>query len=224
MIDGSGSMNSNRTRSDGPTALQSSLQAAAILYEAAAGKDMHMNVYVGMWGSDKPDLIKIKPGDDRVSVGKAMAAMQKGLNSGTEFAPAVKAIAQTIGEQHGKSGTLTGFTHVLVISDGDSADEAASKEKVSTMFQYSDKVTFDVAIITAKPNTAMEKMAKGLSGAKKPAQQVGVVLGNDPNEVPMAIVGLLLDKVQKCGSFTPISNSKKRRDMKIALNKMDPKK
>ncbi|MDE2337028.1 MAG: VWA domain-containing protein, partial [Alphaproteobacteria bacterium] len=222
MIDGSGSMDMSGYALKGVTPLQSALQAAAILYEAAAGKDMHMNVYVGMWGNDKPPVL-IKPGDDRVKVGQAMETMRKGLNSGTEFAPAVPKVAETISEHRGKSGALSGFTHVLVISDGDAVDELPSKEKIATMFKYSDKVTFDVAIITAQKGTAMEKMAKAL-GAKKPHQQVGVVLGKDPNEVPMAIVGLLLEKVRKCGSFKAVPSSKKRRDMKKALNKMDPKK
>ncbi len=222
MIDGSGSMDMASGALKGVTPLQSALQAAAILYEAAAGKDMHMNVYVGMWGNDKPPIL-IKPGDDRVKVGQAMETMRKGLNSGTEFAPAVPKVAETISEHRGKSGNLSGFTHVLVISDGDAVDELPSKDKIATMFRYSDKVTFDVAIITAQKGTSMEKMAKGL-GAKKPHQQVGVVLGKDPNEVPMAIVGLLLEKVRKCGSFKAIPSSKKRRDMKKALNKMDPKK
>ena len=224
MIDGSGSMGFASSNANNPMPLESALQASAILYEAAAGKDMNMNVYVGMWGDSNPPIV-IKPGDDPVTVGKGMQAMRKGLQSGTDFAPAVKKVAETIGEQHGKSGTLTGFTHVLVISDGDasSSDEKPTKENIATMFQYSDKVTFDVAIITAKKNTAMEKMAKSMPG-RKPSQEVGIVLGSDPNQVPLAIVGLLLEKVRKCGSFKAVPNTKKRADMKKALNKMDAKK
>jgi hypothetical protein len=199
--------------------LASALQAAAIMYEAAAGKDMKMNVYVGMWGDSNPPIL-IKPGDDRVTVGKAMEKMQGGLNSGTDFAPAIMKIAETIGEQRGRSGTLSGFTHILAVSDGDINDEAAAREKINTMFKYSDKVTLDIAIITANPGTQMQNMAKGMK-AKKSFQEVGVVLGRDPNEVPMAIVGLLLDKVRKCGSFIAVPNSKKRRAMKKAHNKMD---
>ncbi len=218
-IDGSGSM--GQATGNKPSPLQSALQASAILYEAAAGKDLHMNVYVGMWGDADPP-IKIKPGDDRVTVGKAMEQMRKGLGSGTSFAPAIKKTAETIGQQRGESGTLTGYTHVLVLSDGDSFDSAEAKKKLATMYQYSDKVTLDIGIITATKGTEMEKMAKSMPKGK-PSQEVGVVLGSDPNKVPMAITGLLLDKVRKCGSFTAIPNTKKRREMKTALNKMDPK-
>lgn len=212
-IDGSGSMNG--------VPLNSALQASAIMYEAAAGKDMKMNVYVMLWGPDNPPVI-IKPGDDRATIGKAMEAARKGLSSGTALAPAIKKIAETIGDTRGKAGTLSGFTHVLIVSDGDMFDPAPSLANVQTVFNYADKVTFDTAIITNKSGSSMEKMSKDIKG-NKPYQDFGVVLGNDPEQVPMSIVGLLLDKVRKCGSFVAVPNSKKRRAMKNAHNKMDKK-
>lgn len=212
MIDGSGSMNG--------TPLQSALQSAAIMFEAASGKDMKMNVYVGMWGDSDPPML-IFPGADRVEIGKAMAKAQKGLNSGTDLAPAIKKVAKTIGEQRGRSGTLSGFTHVLIISDGDMFDNGQAKEKIMTMFEYCDKVTVDTAIIGRK-GTSMEQMAKSIKGHKT-FQDVGVAVGSDPNQIPMDIVGLLLEKVRKCGSFTAVPNSQKRRAMQKAHNKMDRK-
>lgn len=212
MIDGSGSMAGQN--------MSVALQAAAIMFEAAAGKDMNMNVYVGIWGNNNPPMI-IYPGADRVQVGKAMQAARSGLHSGTDFAPAVRKVAQTIGEQRGKSGTLSGFTHVLIISDGDISDVAKSREMIETMFTYSDKVTFDTAII-GRPGTSMEQMSRSIKG-HKPFQDAGVTVGSDPNEIPMAIVGLLLEKVRKCGSFIAVPNSQKRRAMQKAHNKMDPK-
>ncbi len=216
MIDGSGSMGSGS-----PSPLESALQASAILYEAAAGKDMKMNVFVGMWGDDKVPIL-IKPGDDRVKIGQAMQAARRGLSSGTDFAPAVEKIAETIGEQRGRSGTLSGFTHVLIISDGDIFDMNEARKNISTMFDYSDKMTFDAAIITASRGTNMQKMAESIKG-RKPYQEMGIVISNNPEEVPMAIVGLLLEKVRKCGSFVAVPNSQKRRAMRKAHNKMDPK-
>jgi uncharacterized protein with von Willebrand factor type A (vWA) domain len=212
MIDGSGSMNG--------TPLNSALQAAAIMFEAASGKDMKMNVYVGMWGDSDPPML-IFPGADRIEIGKQMERAHKGLNSGTDLAPAIKKVAKTIGEQRGRAGTLSGFTHVLIISDGDMFDVAPAKEKIMTMFEYSDKVTFDVAII-GRQGTSMEQMAKNIKGHKT-FQDIGVTVGSNPNEVPSAIVGLLLEKVRKCGSFTAVPNTQKRRAMKKAHNKMDPK-
>lgn len=215
MIDGSGSMGWGE-----PSPLDSALQSCAILYEAAAGKDMNMNVYVGMWGSDDPPIL-IRPGEDRIKVGQAMQAMRKGLNSGTSFAPAVKKIAETMSEQHTKSGTLCGFTHVLVISDGDISDVAKTKERMATMFAYTDKVTFDVALINSNRNSSMAQMAHSIKG-RKPQHEMGVVLGNNPEEIPFAIVGILLEKIRKCGSFLAVPSSQKRREMQKAHNKMRP--
>ena len=212
MIDGSGSMNG--------TPLLSALQAGAIMFEAASGKDMKMNVYVGMWGDSDPPIL-IKPGADRMEIGKQMARAQKGLNSGTDLAPGIVKIAKTIGEQRGKSGTLSGFTHVLIISDGDMFDAEKAKKNIMTMFDYSDKVTFDTAIIGNK-GTNMEKMANNIKG-RKTFQDVGVTIERNPEVIPMSIVGLLLEKVKKTGSFVAVPNSQKRRAMKKAHNKMDPK-
>ena len=220
MIDGSGSMGSSY--GSGTSPLDSALQASAILYEAAAGKDMSMNVYVGMWGNNRPPIL-IKPGDDRAKIGQAMEAARKGLHSGTDMAPAVKKVAETIGDARGKSGTMSGFTHVLIVSDGDIFDADKSKDAIQTMFDHSSMVTFDAAIITGSKNSNMEKLAKSVKG-RKPWQEMGVAVGDNPEEIPFAIVGLVLDKVRKCGSFTAVPKSKKRRDMKKAHNKMDPKK
>lgn len=216
MVDGSGSMNGGS-----PSALEMALQSAAILNESARGKDMKMNVYVGMWG-DQSIPILVKPGDDPVTIGKAFQGARRGLSSGTAFAPAVKKVAEVIGEQRGKSGTLSGFTHVLVISDGDIFDQDDAKKAIGTMFQYSDKVTFDTAIITAQKGTSMQRMAETIKD-RKPYQGMGIVLGKDPEEVPFKIVGLLLEKIRKCGSFVAIPNSQKRRMMNQAKNKMDKK-
>jgi hypothetical protein len=68
----------------------------------------------------------------------------------------------------------------------------------------------------------MEKMAKSIT-SRKPAQDVGITLEGNPNEVPMAIIGLLLNKIQKCGSFIAIPKDQKRRAIQKAHNKMEKK-
>lgn len=220
MIDGSGSMTSNRV--GGVTVLDCALQASAIMYEAAAGKDMNINVYVCMWGDSNPPIL-IKPGDDRVKVGQAMQSARSGLQSGTNFTPAVKKVAEIIAEDRGKSGVMSGFTHVLILSDGDSSDPVPSVDAIQTVFTYSDKVTFDVAVISNNADTAMKRMAKSVKGHKT-FQDVGVALGRDPNTIPLEIVGLLLDKVRKCGSFQAVPTAQKRRQMQKAYSKLDKKK
>lgn len=219
LIDGSGSMGS--ASSAQVTPLESALQAACILHEAASGKDMKMNVYVGMWGNADPPMI-IKPGATQVEIGREMERARRGLNCGTDLAPAVEKVANVMSEKHGKTGTLSGFTHVLVISDGDINDAAKAKEKIDTMFECTDKVTMDTAVIKGNKGSAMENMAKGIQG-RKTYQTVGVCHEVNANQIPLSIVGLLLDKIRKCGSFTAVPASKKRRDMKKASKQMGRK-
>jgi hypothetical protein len=163
-----------------------------------------------MWG-DKDPKVLIRPGDDKVKVGDEMERAHKGLNSGTDLAPAIAKMAQVIGEKRGSSGTLSGFTHVIVVSDGDlyGEDVDRSKRNIANMFKHTNKVTFDVAII-GKPDTNMEGMAKEMNRAagRKPGQQVGVAVGADPEQVPFALVGLVLDKINRSGSFTAIPHAK----------------
>lgn len=216
MIDGSWSMNQGS-----PKPLDSALQASAIMLEAARAPGMNINVYVGIWGSDDPPII-VRPGTDMVQIGQAMQAARTGLSSGTDFAPAISKVAKTIADSTEKGTNLTGLTHVLVISDGDIFDKDPSKKNIETMFSFSDRVTFDVALITPKTQpTEMEKTAKSIHGQKH-HQTIGTVISNDPEIIPLAIVGMLLEKVRKSGSFTAEPASKKRQQMKKASNKMGP--
>lgn len=214
LIDGSGSMV--------PSPLDSALQAGAILFEAANAKDMKMNVYVGLWGSEDPPIL-IRPGDTPTKIGQTMQAYRKGLNSGTDLAPAIRNTAQVIGEQRGRAGTLSGFTHILVISDGDIGDAEEAIKVIDTMFTYSDKTTVDTAVISQRHgDTSMEEMAKNASKkmAKKDYHVVGTAREIDANRVPDSILGLLLEKIRKCGSFNAVPNTEKRRAMRKAHDKM----
>ena len=207
MVDGSGSM--------GGTPLNSALQSAAILREAAASKDMKMNVYVGLWGDDNAPMI-VTPDMKPKQIGEIMERSRSGLHSGTSMAPSVKRVAETIADKRSKGSVFQGFTHVLYISDGDIQDPEPTKKNIETMFQFCDKVTVDVAVLKGRAGSQMENAAKKVSGRSK-AQEVGVTLETDPNKIPMSIIGLLVDKTRKCGSFTPITNVDMLTDLTDAL-------
>lgn len=223
MIDGSGSMGHAIGRmSANPSPLEVALQTGAILFEAASGKDMNMNVYVGLWGNANPPIL-IKPGDDRVKIGQAMEASKSGLQSGTDFAPAVEKMLEVASDQREKSGVLSGFTHVLILSDGDAVDKPQDViSRIKAIFDNSDKVTFDLAVINGNKGSPMEQFAKNIKGSK-PFQNFGVVVGKDPEQIPMSIVGLLLDKIRKCGSFVAVPTSKKRRALQRAHHQITQK-
>jgi hypothetical protein len=226
MIDGSGSMGQASFQGGrSMTPLDSALQTAAILFEATSGQDMAINVYVVMWGHRDKHLIQvpIKPGASRVEVGRAMQAMRSGLNSGTDMAPAIEKVVETIAEQRGKSGTLSGFTHIINLSDGDISDATETTKKLKEMFTYTDKVTFDTALIGGRKDSDMAKASKAAKGTK-PQHDVGVLYETDPNKIPMAITGLLLDKIRKLGSFKAVPNAQKRRELKKASHEMNKRK
>ena len=215
LIDASGSMV--------PHPLDSALQAGAILFEAANGKDMKMNVYVGLWGNDDPPIL-IKPGDTPTQIGQAMQGARRGLNCGTDLAPAIRNTAKVIGEQRGRAGTLSGFTHILVISDGEIGDAPAATKAIETLFTCSDKTTIDTAVINSNKQTEMDTMIKGVG--KKTTRDyhvVGAAHEFNPDLIPDSILGLLLDKIRKCGSFKAVPNTEKRRAMKKAHDKMEGK-
>ncbi len=219
LIDGSGSM----TGGSSPNPLECALQAGAILFEAANGKDMRMNVYVGLWGNEDPPIL-IKPGDTSTQIGQAMQGARRGLNSGTDLAPAIRNTAKVIGEQRGRAGTLSGFTHILVISDGDIGDAQQAQKAIETLFTCSDKTTIDTAVINSNRQTEMDTMIKGIG--KKTTRDyhvVGVSHTFNPDQIPDSILGLLLDKIRKCGSFKAVPNTEKRRAMKKAHDKIEGK-
>lgn len=219
MIDGSGSMGMGS-----PSPLDSALQTAAILFEATSGQDMNINVWVVMWGhSDKNKIaVPIKPGANRAEVGRAMQAMRSGLGSGTDMAPAIEKVAETVAEQRGKAGTLSGFTHIINLSDGDISDPGPTVEMLKTMFQFTDKVTFDTALIGGSPNSSMARASRDGKGTK-PQQEVGVVYETNPEKIPYAVTALLLDKIRKLGSFKAVTNAQKRREMRKAAHNMQNK-
>ncbi|MGM0422532.1 MAG: vWA domain-containing protein, partial [Pseudomonadota bacterium] len=206
MVDGSASMKGK--------ALNSALQTAAILHEAANGKDMNVNVYVSMWGNENPEVL-IEPGMKRSEIGRQLERARPGLSSGTAMAPAFKATADMIADQHQKSNTLAGFTHMLIVSDGDITDVAPSQKNIKEMFRHCKKVTVDVAVLDGKKGSAMERAVKDIQTSRK-YQEVTVTLEPEPSKIPFAMVNMLLTKIRKCGSFKAEPVSKKKRDMRRA--------
>ncbi|GEM_PF-1172776 len=218
MIDGSGSMNG--------VPLNSAIQTAAILNEAARGKDMNINVYVGLWGNNTPP-IRITPETKKQDIGAILEHSRQGLKSGTSMAPMFEVIADTVSKQRAKQQVLGGFTHIMAVSDGEISDAAESKKKIEELFQANKMVTFDVAILQKynQSDKSMEKAVKDLKGSK-PWQKVTVTkrTEKEANDIPFAMTSALFDKIRKCRSFTAVPISKKKSDMRKAANRLKNKK
>lgn len=215
LIDGSGSMMHGYAGQS--TKLETAIQFACILFEAA--KRVDMNVYIMMWGPEHPVMVA-RPGDDPVTIGKAIETVRKGLASGTQLAPSIRTIAHEMAEnRHRRPGTMTGFSHVMVISDGDIDDPARAAEDVGTLYRACRQVTVDIAVL-ARHDTAMDRMTRDVQGAR-PEQQIGTVHEVDADAIPMSLIGMLLTRLRSAKSFSAVPKVNKRRSLRKAVTAMN---
>lgn len=224
MIDGSGSMDTKNLGANGRvSAMHVALSSAIVLYEAS--KHVDANVYICMWGNDDPILLA-QPGDDNIKIGENLAKAIKGLNSGTSLAPSFGKMVKAMVENKEKGKPNAGYSHFMVLSDGDIFDSGKAEDLIEKMFMASKYFTLDFAIIK-KPNgynavTQMEALANKLQ-SRLPHQRVDSISGQDPEKLTIGIIGMLLDKLRGCNSFIAVPKHEKRSAFRRALISMDVK-
>lgn len=221
LIDGSGSMTCGS-----PHPMDAALTGAAIIREAAK-KVKGFNVYVGIWG-DKNVVWIAKPNSTDKQVATGFESARKGLNSGTELTPAVHDTTQMLSEDMTKKGKKSGYSHIIVVSDGDITytDKDPAVNSLTTLLSESPETTVDFMIVkptTQTSETQMEKAAKEIVFKRK-TQEVTITKGTDYKRFPLEIVKLLFKKIDKTKSFLAISNNKKRNRYRLAYNRMRLKK
>jgi uncharacterized protein with von Willebrand factor type A (vWA) domain len=229
MIDGSGSMNSGSYSYGGgntkrqATPLEISILTAVVLYEAA--KKVDANVYITMWGTKEPNIIA-RPGDNPQTISKNLMAARKGLNSGTDMEPVIRKMAKVISEQKEQKGSYSGYSHWIVLSDGDIFDEDKVTKALDILFQTTKQVTLDFAIIkgnyayNSSGKTKMELLGEKVKRGR-PTQKIGVVATQDREQIPVSIVAQLLDKIRSSRSFIAVPNEQKKNELKRAHRRMD---
>ena len=224
LIDGSGSMdtgshNQNRTTA---TPMEIALLTATIIYEAAQVAGVEAKAHIAIWGDDNPIVIA-EPGDDPHKVSERISKFRKGTGSGTKLEPSLKSLAEIKAEEKPKGQTKTGFTHVVIISDGDIGDPEPAQKAVETILDSSDHVTIDAAIIKgASYSTDKLREMFGKIESKYPAQKISSVDGLQPNELPAAVIGKIFEKLQRCESFIAIPFNKKKKQFKRAQRRLEP--
>ncbi len=214
LIDGSGSMSSKRQTM---TNMELAMRTAIILYEAAR-QVKGVNVYIGMFGPKDPPILAV-PGTDIATTGKNLDAARKGMGSGTDLAPGIVKMVQTLADAREPTDKLVGYTHLMIITDGDIFDEAESRQKLETLYDHTDKITVDVAIIDPRTNTGMDNLANNTKANRK-AQKVGLVHEIDEKKVADSIIGVLFHKMRIAGSFVAQPKGRKRQEFKRAVGAM----
>lgn len=207
LIDGSGSMTMNGYEIGGVKPMEIALLSSIILYEAAKAVDA--NVYIVLWGNDDP-IVLARPGDDPRTVEKNILMAKKGMNCGTNLEPSIRKITKVLADQ--KSSEYSGYTHMMVLSDGDISDLEKAEDAINTLLSMNAYTTIDFAIMKEGNafNTQMEVLAKHIKTAN-PTQNIGVHRDGNPNSVPAGILGLIFQKIRAVESFAAVPWEKKRK-------------
>ena len=227
-IDGSGSMYQNHSSnytSWSHSPIQAGINIASILNEAAKKPRNHrskdaegdIRIWGMVWGNNPPSMI-MQPGDDPIKVGKAIAGLKESRGWGTDLAPAVKHTTKALAEHKGNPNTPVGFTHQIVVSDGDIADPAAAAISVDRMLENNRQTTFDVVVIQ-EGQTEMDKVVKAMQ-KKHGEARVKLVHCDNPEQAHASILTLLRERMLATGHSRAVPFQEKQKDFKKAYEAM----
>jgi Mg-chelatase subunit ChlD len=215
LIDGSASMTMDGYKVGKAKPMEIALLSSIILYEAA--KEVDANVYIALWGNENPIMLA-KPGDDRKKIEQNLLKAKKGMSCGTNLAPSIKKITSELAAH--KSSGYSGYTHMMVISDGDISDPDESVKAINTLLHASDYTTLEFAVLKKgeEVKTRMEEVADRVKTGN-PSQKIGVHRDGDPNSIPAGIVGLIFQKIRTMKSFAAVPWARKRKQFQRASRK-----
>ncbi|MEZ0223626.1 MAG: hypothetical protein ACAH83_03665, partial [Alphaproteobacteria bacterium] len=208
MIDGSGSM-PMLDLGGGVSAMDVAMQSAVINYMAC--RKVGIPAYIVMWGDSEPIVIAT-PDTPLKQVGEDVERYRRGTNSGTALAPGLQKGVETIANYRSKPGTISGSTHMLVYSDGDIGDPAPTINMLEFIGRDAKNLSVDVAILRPGDGTGTQ-MEKAFQSAidKTGAKLVGIVHGNNANEVPLELSRLMLRRVRNFKVKSELDTEKRRR-------------
>jgi hypothetical protein len=216
MIDGSGSM-PGLDLGNGVSAMDVAMQSAVINYMAC--RKVGIPGYIVMWGDSEPIVIAT-PDTPLKQVGEEVERLRRGTNSGTSLAPGLQKGVETIANYRSKPGTISGSTHMLVYSDGDIGDPDDTIKMLEFIGKDSKNLSVDVAILRPGEGTGTQ-MEKAFQKAidKTGGKLVGIVHGNNANEVPLELSRLMLRRVRSF-KVKAEADSEKRRRLKALHRRM----
>lgn len=216
MIDGSGSM-PMLDLGNGVSAMDVAMQSAVINYMAA--RKVGIPAYIVMWGDSEPIVIAT-PDKPLKQVGEDVERYRRGTNSGTSLAPGLQKGVETIANYRSKPGTISGSTHMLVYSDGDIGDPGPTIKMLECIGKDSKNLSVDVAILRPGDGTGTQMEAAFQKAIDKSgAKLVGIVHGNNANEIPLELSRLMLRRVRSF-KVKAEADAEKRRRLKALHRRM----
>jgi hypothetical protein len=218
MIDGSDSMTQVQL-GNGATAMETALQSAVILYEAAL--KVGIAPYILMWGDAVPTIIA-NPKSSPKEVGQMLEYYRNGTRSGTELKPGIQTMVAEVARFRNGPDTISGSSHIAVLSDGDIFDAQATKSCLATLSRNAKNMSVDVAVLKAPGNNRQTNMETVIKETMQEAgsKMVGLVVGNDANRVPLDLAQQILRRVRSFKVKVEPDKAKRDRFKKIH-NKLD---
>ena len=225
LVDGSGSMHNSEdaTGKSWPfPPIKAGMHAGCVLNEACKSDvtaTRHTNFYMGLWGNAEP-LMLVKPGDDKREIGKRIAGIRQNQGWGTSLAPSIRHITGQLAEgqkQHSGANSKTGYSHIIVLSDGGIADSNASFETVRKLLENCPMTSVDFVVVE-NGKTAMDDVANKLKD-RFPGR-VGVYHHNSTATVSDGLETLLLERIQNTPITPTVTGEHKRATLERAHHAM----
>ncbi len=231
LVDGSSSMHVSKDAMGNSwpfPPIKAGMHAGCIINEACKSdvtQDRHANFYLGLWGNKEPrgnkePLMLVKPGDDAQEIGKRIAGAMQSHGWGTSLAPSIRHMTAELAEgqkQHSGDNSKTGYSHIIVLSDGGISDSNASVESVRKLLENCPMTSVDFVVVE-NGKTEMDDVAAKLKD-RFPGR-VGVYHHNSPATVNDGLETLLLERIQNTPITPTVTREHKRATLERAHHAM----
>ncbi len=219
LIDGSGSMYDKFGSGHAP--IEAGIHAGCLLNEACKSDlrtKRNVNFHLGLFGNATPFQLA-RPGDLPQDVGHRISGLRRSSNWGTSLAPSIRHMTHEISDTlrkavHGN----TSFSHIVILSDGDLADEQASFQAVSQLLSHCPYSSVDFMTVNDRANTSMQQMAAKLEQTF-PGRVIVKHLSN-PAGISQTIEELVAERVRQTPITQAITARAKRSGLERALDAM----
>jgi hypothetical protein len=225
LVDGSGSMHDS-TDSTGKSwpfpPIKAGMHAGCVLNEACKNDvtaTRHANFYMGLWGNAEP-LMLVKPGDDKRDIGQRIAGIRQNQGWGTSLAPSIRHITGQLAEgqkQYSGANSKTGYSHIIILSDGGISDSNASFETVRKLLENCPMTSVDFVVVE-NGKTAMDDVANKLK--EKFPGRVGAYHHTSTATVSDGLETLLLERIQNTPIAPTVTGEHKRATLERAQHAM----